>query len=320
MRAMILAAGLGTRLRPLTHVRPKALVPVMGSTPLEFWIFRLHRLGFEAVVVNAFQMPERLVEAVRKRNWPIPVHLEVEPELLGTGGGIRNVLDFFQGRPFVAVNGDTLCDAPLGALLARHLQSGTPASLLMHDWTPFNHVAVDDRGAIVGFGEEAAARRRGDSGMRLLAFTGIHFLNPDILQAFPVGQPMDILTVYRELIAEGSPPHALLHGDLFWREMGEIDSYWALNKELCTLPAGFLPPLVTGARAYIHPQASLAPDAKVTGCLVLGAGSRVLAGAELEDAILWDRVTVREGSVLRHCIVTDDAVVSGCHENAILRR
>jgi len=59
---------------------------------------------------------------------------------------------------------------------------------------------------------------------------------------------------------------------------------------------------------------------KVTGCLVLGAGSRVLAGAELEDAIIWDRATVREGSVLRHCIVTDDADVSGCHENAILRR
>jgi ADP-glucose pyrophosphorylase len=59
---------------------------------------------------------------------------------------------------------------------------------------------------------------------------------------------------------------------------------------------------------------------KVSGCLVLGAGSRVLAGAQLEDAIIWDRATVWEGSVLRHCVVTDDAVVSGCHENAILRR
>ena len=320
MRAMILAAGLGTRLRPLTYVRPKALVPVMGSTPLEFWISRLHTLGFEAVVVNAFQMPERLVDAVHKRNWPIPVHLEVESELLGTGGGIRNVLDFFQGKPFVVVNGDIICDAPLPELYAQHLQSGAPASLLMHDWTPFNHVAVDEQSAIRGFGAEANACHQSVSGTRLLAFTGIHFLNPEILQAYPVCRPMDVLAVYRGLISDGSPPRALVCGDLFWREMGEIDSYWALNRELITLPEGFLPPLLTGRSVYVHAEASLAPDVKVTGCLALGAGSRVLAGAELEDSIIWDRATVQEGSTLRHCIVTDDAVVSGCHENAILRR
>jgi mannose-1-phosphate guanylyltransferase len=319
MRAMILAAGLGTRLRPLTYVRPKALVPIMGSTPLEFWISRLHTLGFEAVVVNAFQMPERLVDAVQKRNWPIPVHLEVEPELLGTGGGIRNVLDFFQGKPFVVVNGDIICDAPVPKLYAQHLQSGAPASLLMHDWTCFNHVAVDEQGAIRGFGAEANSRNRNVSGIRFLAFTGIHFLNPEFLQSLPVGQPMDILSVYRELMSEGTPPRALVPGDLFWREMGGIDSYWALNRELCTLPEGFLPPLVSGSSVYVHPDASLALDTKVTGCLVLGAGSRVQAGVKLENAIIWERATVREGSELRHCIVTDDAVVNGCHENAILQ-
>ena len=273
MRAMILAAGLGTRLRPLTYVRPKALVPVMGSTPLEFWISRLHTLGFEAVVVNAFQMPERLVDAVHKRNWPIPVHLEVESELLGTGGGIRNVLDFFQGKPFVVVNGDTICDAPLPELYAQHLQSGAPASLLMHDWTPFNHVAVDEQSAIRGFGAEANACHRSVSGIRLLAFTGIHFLNPEILQAFPVCQPMDVLAVYRQLISDGSPPRALVRGDLFWREMGEIDSYWALNRELVYFTRG-LPSPSRHWEKCLRPSGSL-PCTRCEGDRMPGSGPRL---------------------------------------------
>ena len=113
---MILAAGLGTRLRPLTLVRPKVLVPVAGVCVLDFWIRRLYDAGFEAVVINAYHLHERLVKAIQDRHWPIPVHVEVEPELLGTGGGIGNVLEFFEKQPFLVINGDIICNVPLPEL------------------------------------------------------------------------------------------------------------------------------------------------------------------------------------------------------------
>ncbi len=90
MRAMILAAGLGTRLLPLTNCRPKALAPLRGVTLLEFWIERLYRSGFDAVFLNAYHLKDRLAAAVSERQWPIPVTVLREPVLLGTGGGIRS--------------------------------------------------------------------------------------------------------------------------------------------------------------------------------------------------------------------------------------
>jgi mannose-1-phosphate guanylyltransferase len=155
MRAMILAAGQGTRLLPLTRVRPKVLSPVVGITMLEFWIHQLHQAGCEAVVVNAFHLHEKMVAAVEERTWPIPVQVLVEPLLLGTGGGLRNALDFFEDEPFVALNGDMLCNAPFQELYRQHLRSGRLVSLLMHDWPRFNNVAVGEDGQILGFGGEA---------------------------------------------------------------------------------------------------------------------------------------------------------------------
>ena len=89
MRAMILAAGFGTRLLPLTNSRPKALVPLRGVTMLEFWIERLYRCGFEAAFLNAYHLKDRLSAAVSQRQWPIPVTVLSESVLLGTGGGIK---------------------------------------------------------------------------------------------------------------------------------------------------------------------------------------------------------------------------------------
>jgi mannose-1-phosphate guanylyltransferase len=318
MRAMILAGGLGTRLRPLTRVRPKTLVPVMGTTVFHFWLSRLAALGFEKVVINAFHLPEQLVVAAQAKGLPLPVEVRVERQLLGTAGGIRNVLDFFEDQHFVVINGDVLCSAPLRELYAQHLNSGAAATLLMHHWPAFNHVAVDAGGWVRGFGDAAVALSRSDPGIGLLAFTGIHFLHPSVLRSLPPGEPADILTVYRQLIQDGNPPRAIITPDGFWREMGSIEAYWALNRELPNLPRAFLPPLLTGCSVWRHPQAHLAADVRTNGLVALGAGSQIKPGVILEDVIIWDGAIVEERSELRQCIVTDGVRCQGQHENEIL--
>jgi mannose-1-phosphate guanylyltransferase len=246
---MILAAGLATRLRPLTFALPKVLVPLGPVTILDFWVAALCARGVEAVVLNAFHRKEELARAVSAKHWPIPVEVRPEPFLLGTGGAIRKVLDFFDGKPFAVVNGDIVCNARIDELCARHAESGASVSLLMHDWPEFNNVAVDRQDRILGFGAEAEVLAARDDGIRLLAFTGIHCINPEAIEPAPEGVFTDILDIYRGLIRAGSPPRALFQQDLFWREAGSVDSYRALLAELSTLPAGFLPPLVTGAGA-----------------------------------------------------------------------
>ena len=319
MRGMILAAGLGTRLHPLTFSRPKVLVPVMGVTLLEFWINRFHQEGFEGLVINAYHLSERVVDAVAGGRWPIPVEVRVETTLLGTGGGIRNVLDYFEGGPFVVVNGDVVCDASLKDLLDRHVESGVSVSLLMHDCPPFNNVAVDADGKVLGFGREAEDLLRLHAGeMRLSAFTGIHVINPEVLEDLPAAYPGDILATYRRLIVEGCPPRSEWEAGLYWREMGSLSSYRNLNAELGVAAGSFLQPFPTGSQIRVHERARIEPGVRMRGTVVVGEGSRVMEGAELEDTILWDGVLVERGARLRNCIAADGVTVAGIHEDEII--
>jgi len=319
MRAMILAAGLGTRLRPLSLIRPKILTPVGGTTVLDFWLCRLRDAGVEAVVINAHHLHEQLVAAVKNRTWPLPVHVQVEPELLGTGGGIANVLPFFEGQPFLVVNGDILCDAPLRDLIEQYLDSGASAGLLVHDHPEFNKVTVDVQGRILAFGNEASGLPHEEiDRQRSVAFTGIHVMHPAVLDGFPQGRPGDILEAYRNLITAGQPPLALRLPDFFWREMGSVESYRRLHAELGVLKEDFILPVPTGKGIMLDPEAEVCPDTQLRGYVSVGRGSRVLNGVELEDTILWDDVEIQSGCRLRNCIVTDGVVVSGKHESEIL--
>jgi len=318
MKAMILAAGLGTRLRPLTLVRPKVLAPIYGTSVLDFWIWRLHHAGIEAVLINAYHLHERVVAAVHDKHWPIPVQVRVEPVLLGTGGGVSNVLEFFEGQPFLVVNGDIICDAPLADLRHQYFESESPAGLLLHDYPEFNNVAVTSHGRVLGFGREARGLALESSDRECLAFAGIHIIHPGIFDGFPPGQPGDILTVYRKMIEAGHPPRALRIPGFFWREMGSLESYRNLHEELGRREGNLIPPLQTGKAVWVDPGAEVSPDARLTGYVSVGRGGRVMEGVALENSILWSDVEVRPGSELRNCIVADGVVVAGRHESAVL--
>lgn len=302
----------------MTYSRPKVLAPILNTTVLEFWIFQLYRAGMEAIVINGFHLHGVLVEAVQRGKWPIPVHVSIEDELLGTGGGIRNALDFFGSEPFLVVNGDVLCDAPLREIVQEHIASGCPATLLLHDCPDFNNVAVDETGCILGFGKEAFGLAEKNQKLRLLAFTGIHVMDSSVLAGLQPACPADILTSYRDLVRVKRPPRASLKPGFFWREMGSVASYVELNRELASREEGFLPPLPTGKKVLIHPGSDVGMGVALNGHVLVGKGCRIHGNSLLEDTILWEDVVVREGSVLRNCIVTDGMVVEGFHENEIL--
>ena len=317
MRAMILAAGLGTRLLPLTNSRPKALISLRGVTLLEFWIDRLSRGGCNTVYLNAFHFKDRVAEAVSARQWPIPVKVLTEPVLLGTGGGIRAAVEHFGDEPFAVINVDIISNIDLTSLYERHKLSGAQVSLLLHNWPEFNNVAVSGDGRVLGFGPEAKEIRKRGNGVRLLAFTGVHFINPSALTGTAPGVPGDIITIYRKLIARGAPPRALFQQGLFWREVGSIESYRKVTGELAHLKPDCLRPVPTGQNISIHPEAFVHPGCNLKGSVVAGNGVLISEGVRLENVILWDDIRIEKGSCLKDCIVADGMTISGSHAGKI---
>jgi aminoglycoside/choline kinase family phosphotransferase/dTDP-glucose pyrophosphorylase len=226
MKALILAAGLGTRLRPYTNWIPKPLFTINGVTLLDRIIFQLHRAGCTQIMVNTHHLHEKIESYVAGRSYPLPVGTRFEPIILGTGGAIGNLTDFWDSRPFMVVNSDIATDMDLGRIYAFHMAHDAPVTLVLTDDPEFNTVGVDATGRITGF-----SANEDPGGVRRLTFTGIQVIDPGILPLIPKNTFVHSIDIYRRLIAAKTPPRAFIDSGNRWRDMGTIDRYRRTNIE-----------------------------------------------------------------------------------------
>ncbi|HTY96565.1 MAG TPA: nucleotidyltransferase family protein, partial [Solirubrobacteraceae bacterium] len=174
MRAMVLAAGLGTRLRPLTYEITKPMVPVLDRPVMEHILDLLDRHGFDQVIANLHYFPETIREFFGDR-----LAYHHEPELLGTAGGVRACSEFFGGEAFLVISGDALTDIDLGAFVARHRAAGGIATLAVKevsDTREYGVVLHDREGRITGFQEKPAP----EEALSRLGNCGIYIFEPEI--------------------------------------------------------------------------------------------------------------------------------------------
>lgn len=298
---MILAAGFGIRLRPLTLTRPKVLVPVQNRPLLHWLIEYLRRAGAEAVVVNAHHLSTKLVEHVRKVDFDIPVEVRVEEEILGTGGGIRNVEDFWDERPFVVVNGDIFSTINLQEALRSHERSGATATLVLMDEPGFNSVRVAEDGRILSF--------TGGFGPHL-AFTGIHVLDPQALPVIAADAEVSILDCYHKLNATGAKVMAHVVQEEFWREFGTLDSYFRAHQEFFDMNTAPVRGLQVNGKQILHPSALLEPGVRLEGMVSIGEGCHLSEGVVVQRSVLWDKILVKEGCHIQDSIIGDGVVIS----------
>lgn len=192
MKAMVLAAGMGTRLRPLTEERPKALAEIGGHTLLEVTLRRLRRFGIREVVVNVHHFAEMVADYLRVReNFGMHIELSREPVLLDTGGGLLKAADFFlrdagaAGEPFLLHNVDVLSAIDLNAMVAYHRQRGALATLAVQRRKSSRSLLLDAGMQLCGRQVAGAARpelARPESHTEPWAFAGIHVLSPRVFQ------------------------------------------------------------------------------------------------------------------------------------------
>lgn len=220
MKALILAAGRGERLRPYSEKTPKALFPLSGRPLLDRSIRRLEQAGCHEIIINTHHLAKDIDAFLGAQTYHIPVTTRYEPELLDTGGAIRNVADFWDDEPFMVINSDIVTDIDLGAVYHFHLSHPHPVTLVLHDDPDFNTVLMDGNGFVCGFSRNQTNLPAGE---RYLTFTGIQVLNPEIIRIFPENRPAGSIDAYKRLLAGGERIKAYgpgPTGERYWKDIG----------------------------------------------------------------------------------------------------
>ncbi|MCA9740243.1 nucleotidyltransferase family protein [candidate division KSB1 bacterium] len=231
MKAMILAAGLGTRLRPLTNDRPKALVEVAGKPLLEHAITKLTQQGTRDIIINTHHFAEKIAEFLEsKKNFGVHIELSHEPTLLDTGGGLNKAAHFFNdGEPFLLYNTDVLSNIDLGAMLAVHQRTGALATLAVRDRKTSRYFLFDDDGRLVGWTsllqkEQKIVVPQTETHNRL-SFMGIHIISPRIFELFTESGTFSIVDVYLRLAGLGERIQAFRADQYKWLDLGRREQF-----------------------------------------------------------------------------------------------
>lgn len=223
MKAMILAAGLGTRLRPLTNDRPKALVEINGRTLLEITLGRLRAAGITDVIVNTHHFADLVEQFLGSRDFGMRIAISHEPVLLDTGGGLKHAAWFFDDEPFVLHNVDVLTNIDLASMLRFHREQDALAVLATQDRATSRPLLFDRRcelcGRIVADGEREMARPL-ETELRPLAFDGIHILSPRIFDLLLEEGVFSIIPAYLRLAAAGESIRCYRADEFYWRDLG----------------------------------------------------------------------------------------------------
>jgi mannose-1-phosphate guanylyltransferase len=233
MRAMILAAGLGTRLRPITDTRPKALVEVSGHTLLEITIHRLREFGIREVIINVHHFAQQIVEYLQKNdNFGMRIEISLEDILLDTGGGLKKAAWFFleesnRGEPFLLYNVDVLSTIDFGRLFEFHRDRGALATLAVQERETSRYLLFDKNNLFCG-------RKTGHDGKVEMArpvteakpeaFCGVHVISPRLLSRITEEGVFSIVACYMRLAGEGEKILGFSADHYYWRDLGKAEN------------------------------------------------------------------------------------------------
>ena len=330
MKAMILAAGRGERLRPLTAHVPKALIPVLNVPAIVHTLTYLRNWGITEAVINLHHEGAKVRRALGNGT-ELGMHIEYSEEqlLMGTAGGIKKAEHLLSGGTFVAINADVLTAVPLAEVLSHHRNRRALATLVLRqdaEAEKYGTLAMGAGGRIL----RLLDLRVGSEPHELVAmFTGIHLLEPEIFHAIPPGRPCGITEeTYPALLKAGAPVFGHLYSG-YWADIGRPANYLAAHLALMdgklpmpdsTVPDGRIAQVGHGAR--VGPLSKLLPPVLVGGGCTIEDGAQVGPGTTIGDraclargcivrgSVLWDNVTVGAEAIVTGSIIASDATIA----------
>lgn len=304
---MILAAGLGTRLRPLTEHIPKPLVTVLGRSPLENAIINLKGIGIREIGINTHHLAYRIENFVSSLPDSGGLVLFHEPRILGTGGALINARDFLSGTGFFILhNADVLTDMDLESLCSHHNKSNATATLVLTDYAPENKVLCAPNGSVLDI-----AQSIGGSGKRL-TYTGIAAFSPGIFDFLPEKGPASLIKALLKAVKErpGSV-RAVMPEKLYWNDLGTLRRYCGAHEDILIKRVFSLRDMrIPGGPVFAAGGARISDKARLKGFVSVGSGCRVEDGAELEDCVLMAGAVARKGQSYRQAVMGRNFCIS----------
>ena len=320
-----MAAGLGTRLRPLTHEIPKPLVPVANRPIMEHILQRLAGDGFGEVVANLHWFPETIKDRFGDGSSAgVALTYSYEDKLLGTAGGVRNVRDFFGSESFVVMAGDALTDIDLAAMAHAHAENDWLATLAVKrvtDTTEYGVVVTGADGRVQGFQEKPdAAEALSD-----LANCMIYVLDPEIFDHFPDAEEVDFALDVFPALLDADIPFGVHVTDAYWNDVGSLPEYLQGNLDVLTGDVDVEPlgRLVDSAEeggldgveltgpVLLGDGAEVGIGARLDGPVVVGPGASIGAGAMVRQSVLLAGAEVPADGLLAGAIAGNASALSG---------
>lgn len=301
-KAFLPGAGLGTRLRPLTDLLPKPLVPLFHRPLIEWAMDSCRAAGVTEFAINTHHLAERWwmgdggweMEGggiaggnglpSEKGSWQgLPLHLFHEPVLLETGGGVKNIEAWAGGESVLVHNGDIFSSLPLDRLITAHEASGNVVTLAIRSQGEASHIALDGERVI-------DIRKMLGVAEGTHVFSGIYCFTPELLKLLPPREKISVIPAFLELARRGRIG-AIVLDDGDWRDLGDPAAYLAAHRELALAPS-------------VHPEAMIHPTAEVEGS-VIGPRAEIGAGAVVRASVVWPGARVESGRLVSGEVVPE---------------
>ena len=322
MKAMVLAAGKGTRLKPLTAIIPKPVAPVAGKPMIEHIFELLAASGFEEVHVNVHHLAHVILGLYGETTVidGMPVYFSCEERLAGTAGGVKRLASRFD-ETFVVIMGDALTDVDLRQLVDFHKERGALATLALmrvEDTSRYGVVELDGRNNIVGFQEKP----RPEEAVSTLANTGIYVLEPEVLDYIPEASFFDFADDVFPRLLEAGEKFVGYEGEFYWSDIGTLDAYRAAQHDALSGKVRVRIPgerrseglwvergtqlhhaVALEGRVVLRQDVVIGEGVTLVGDVTVGSGCRVRPGATVKRSILLPGSSVGSGAHLEDCIV-----------------
>lgn len=317
MKGMILAAGFGTRLLPLTRILPKPIFPVLNRPLLAHTIGLLRTCGIRDIAVNVHHLSEKIIERFPQSDeFGGNLRFSKEDTILGTGGGIKALQNFLEDGPFFVINSDIIVDIDLARVIEFHKKNKASITLVVRDNAEqHDPIEIDQHGRVTRFGGNISANAR------RIQFTGIQIIEPEIFSRIPPGKFCGTTdSIFPQMVAEGRPIYAYVHGG-YWIDMGNREHYLKAHEDALdgrvVLKSGpshspdgplIVPPVLIGR------DCNIAKDTQIGPYAVLGNGCDVRHGAIIEHSVCWDKVTIGAGATVRASVLAHQVTIADNEE------
>ena len=306
MKAFVLAAGLGTRLAPLTNHTPKPLIPVLNIPSLFYTFFLLKQAGIKDIICNIHHHGNAIRRFIDSSNTTgLTITYSEEPVILGTGGGLKKCEQLLGKDNFILVNSDIITDIDFRMLIKQHQLSGCPGTLALFE-TPeaaaIGYVGVED-GLVKDF-----RNLRNTNLASSLIYTGAAILSPKIFHYLKAEFSGIVDTGFTGLIDNGGLNFYRHEG--LWMDIGTLQNYWLANILTPSLMEHLAIPMqqTMGISPHsISPEAIISPDALLS-CSVIGKGCSIGEGSTIKNSVLLPGVTVKPGSTIINAVVDPNSM------------